>query len=134
MPETICTTVYQFSELSDAAKDKARSWYRELGPHDDWWDAVYEDFGRICDIIGIRLKTTTVYVTHDQIEAMTMAHRIVVLNKGRIEQFGTPMELYHHPATRFVATFIGQPNMNLVPATVLGADASGLAVELEGGL
>jgi multiple sugar transport system ATP-binding protein len=80
------------------------------------------------------LAATMIYVTHDQIEAMTMAHRIVVLNAGRVEQFGTPMELYHHPATRFVATFIGQPNMNLVPATVLGTDASGLAVELEGGL
>jgi len=60
MPETICTTVYQFSELSDAAKDKARSWYRELGPHDDWWDAVYEDFERICDILGVSLKTRPV--------------------------------------------------------------------------
>ncbi len=80
------------------------------------------------------LSATMIYVTHDQIEAMTMAHRIVVLNAGRVEQFGTPMELYHHPATRFVATFIGQPNMNLVPATVLGADANGLAVELDGGL
>ena len=57
MPEVICTTVYQFPELSDVAKDKARSWYRELGPHDEWWDAVYEDFERICDILGIRLKT-----------------------------------------------------------------------------
>jgi multiple sugar transport system ATP-binding protein len=72
-------------------------------------------------------------VTHDQIEAMTMAHRIVVLNKGRVEQFGTPMELYHHPATRFVATFIGQPNMNLIPAKVLGT-AGGLTVELHGGV
>jgi multiple sugar transport system ATP-binding protein len=80
------------------------------------------------------LNATMVYVTHDQIEAMTMAHRIVVLNAGRVEQFGTPMELYHHPATRFVATFIGQPNMNLVPATVLGSDAAGLAVELDGGV
>ena len=80
------------------------------------------------------LAATMIYVTHDQIEAMTMAHRIVVLNAGRVEQFGTPMELYHHPATRFVATFIGQPNMNLVPAVVLGSDASGLAVELDGGL
>ncbi len=80
------------------------------------------------------LAATMIYVTHDQIEAMTMAHRIVVLNAGRVEQFGTPMELYHHPATRFVATFIGQPNMNLVPATVLGTDANGLAVELDGGL
>ena len=79
------------------------------------------------------LDATMVYVTHDQVEAMTMADRIVVLNGGRVEQFGTPMELYHHPATRFVATFIGQPNMNLVPGTVLGTDAGGLAVELDGG-
>ncbi|MCW1917175.1 sn-glycerol-3-phosphate ABC transporter ATP-binding protein UgpC [Rhodobacter sp. KR11] len=79
------------------------------------------------------LSATMVYVTHDQVEAMTMAHRIVVLNAGRVEQFGTPMELYHHPATRFVATFIGQPNMNLLPATVLGQDAAGLTVELDGG-
>lgn len=63
-----------------------------------------------------------------------MAQRIVVLNKGRIEQFGAPMELYHHPATRFVATFIGQPNMNLLPAVVLGTGADGLAVELAGGV
>ena len=80
------------------------------------------------------LAATMIYVTHDQIEAMTMAHRIVVLNAGRVEQFGTPMELYHHPATRFVATFIGQPNMNLVPATVMGIDAGDLAVELDGGV
>ena len=60
MPEVICTTVYQFPELSDAAKEKARSWYRELGAHDDWWDAVYEDFERVCEILGIRLKTTSV--------------------------------------------------------------------------
>ena len=60
MPEVICTTVYQFPELSDIAKDKARSWYRELGPHDDWWNAVYEDFERVCDILGVRLKTTPV--------------------------------------------------------------------------
>ena len=60
MPDVICTTVYQFPELSDAAKDKARSWYRELGPHDDWWDAVYEDFEHVCEIVGIRLKTRPV--------------------------------------------------------------------------
>lgn len=60
MPEIICTTVYQFPELSDAAKGKARSWYRELALHDDWWDAVYEDFERICDILGVRLKTSPV--------------------------------------------------------------------------
>ena len=58
--EVICTTVYQFPELSDAAKEKARNWYRELGPHDDWWEAVYEDFERVCEILGIRLKTTPV--------------------------------------------------------------------------
>jgi multiple sugar transport system ATP-binding protein len=79
------------------------------------------------------LDATMIYVTHDQVEAMTMAHRIVVLNKGRVEQFGTPMELYHHPATKFVATFIGQPNMNLLPARVLGTGAEGLAVEFHGG-
>jgi multiple sugar transport system ATP-binding protein len=79
------------------------------------------------------LDATMIYVTHDQIEAMTMAQRIVVLNKGRIEQFGTPMELYHHPATKFVATFIGQPNMNLVPAAVIGTGAEGLTVEFHGG-
>ena len=60
MPEVICTTVYQFPELSDAAKEKARSWYREFGPHDDWWDAVYEGFERVCEILGIRLKTAPV--------------------------------------------------------------------------
>jgi multiple sugar transport system ATP-binding protein len=79
------------------------------------------------------LSATMIYVTHDQIEAMTMAHRIVVLNAGKVEQFGTPMELYHHPATKFVAQFIGQPNMNLIPAKVLGTEAGGLAVELDGG-
>ena len=79
------------------------------------------------------LEATMVYVTHDQVEAMTMADRIVVLNAGRVEQFGTPMELYHHPKTKFVASFIGQPNMNLVPAKVLGADASSVQVELDGG-
>lgn len=60
MREFICTTVYQFPELSDAAKEKARGWYRELGPHDDWWDAVYEDFERVCEILSIRSKTTPV--------------------------------------------------------------------------
>ena len=59
-----------------------------------------------------KLATTMVYVTHDQIEAMTMADRIVVLNGGHVEQFGSPMELYHRPSTRFVAGFIGQPGMN----------------------
>ena len=79
------------------------------------------------------LDATMVYVTHDQIEAMTMADRIVVLNGGRVEQFGTPMELYHHPATKFVASFIGQPNMNLIPATVKQASPQELTAELQGG-
>ena len=61
-----------------------------------------------------QLKTTMVYVTHDQVEAMTMADRIVVLNAGNVEQFGTPMELYRTPANRFVAGFIGSPKMNFV--------------------
>lgn len=67
-----------------------------------------------------QLKTTMVYVTHDQVEAMTMADRIVVLNAGRIEQYGTPMELYRTPANRFVAGFIGSPKMNFVD----GAEAA----------
>ncbi len=79
------------------------------------------------------LNATMIYVTHDQVEAMTMADRIVVLNAGRVEQFGTPMELYHHPATKFVAGFIGQPNMNLIPSTVKGVGSDGLTVELAGG-
>ena len=61
-----------------------------------------------------RLKTTTVFVTHDQIEAMTLADRIVVMHGGSIEQIGTPLELYDHPANEFVATFIGAPSMNLL--------------------
>ena len=62
-----------------------------------------------------KVRTTTVYVTHDQVEAMTLADRVVVMNKGRIEQIGTPNDLYHHPATRFVAGFIGSPAMNFLP-------------------
>ena len=65
-----------------------------------------------------RLKTTTVYVTHDQVEAMTMADRIVVMHDGRIEQIGTPLELYDHPSNLFVAQFIGSPAMNVVEGTV----------------
>jgi multiple sugar transport system ATP-binding protein len=67
-----------------------------------------------------RLKTTTIYVTHDQIEAMTMADRIVVMNGGNIEQIGTPLELYDTPANTFVAEFIGSPSMNLVAGKVAG--------------
>ncbi|HEY7766021.1 MAG TPA: sn-glycerol-3-phosphate ABC transporter ATP-binding protein UgpC [Aestuariivirgaceae bacterium] len=65
-----------------------------------------------------RLKTTTVYVTHDQIEAMTMADRIVVLNEGLVEQAGSPLELYDKPANIFVAGFIGSPAMNLLKGTI----------------
>ena len=62
------------------------------------------------------VRTTTVYVTHDQVEAMTLADRVVVMNGGVIEQVGPPQELYHRPKTRFVATFIGSPAMNVLPA------------------
>ena len=65
-----------------------------------------------------RLKTTTVYVTHDQIEAMTMADKIVVMEDGYIRQIGAPLELYDRPANRFVAGFIGSPSMNFLPGTV----------------
>ncbi|MEE9428617.1 MAG: sn-glycerol-3-phosphate ABC transporter ATP-binding protein UgpC [Paracoccaceae bacterium] len=68
-----------------------------------------------------KLKTTIVYVTHDQIEAMTMADKIIVLEDGYVSQVGTPLELYDHPLNRFVATFIGSPSMNLLAATVLDA-------------
>ncbi|EJZ17580.1 sn-glycerol-3-phosphate ABC transporter ATP-binding protein UgpC [Rhizobium sp. Pop5] len=64
------------------------------------------------------LKTTIVYVTHDQIEAMTLASRIAVMRDGRIEQLGTPEEIYNHPATLYVATFVGAPPMNLLKVTV----------------
>jgi multiple sugar transport system ATP-binding protein len=80
-----------------------------------------------------QVRTTTVYVTHDQVEAMTLADRVVVMNGGRIEQIGTPHELYHSPKTRFVAGFIGSPAMNFLPCTL--AEASGaLAVRLADGL
>jgi len=65
-----------------------------------------------------RLKTTTVYVTHDQVEAMTMADRIVVLQDGNVEQIGAPLDLYDNPANLFVATFIGSPSMNLIKGKV----------------
>ncbi len=66
------------------------------------------------------LKATMIYVTHDQVEAMTLADKIVVLNSGAIEQIGSPMELYNHPANTFVAGFIGSPQMNFIPAERLG--------------
>ena len=67
-----------------------------------------------------KVKTTVVYVTHDQVEAMTLADRIVVMKDGHIEQVGTPMEVFNHPVTTFVATFIGSPPMNLLPGTIEG--------------
>ena len=70
-----------------------------------------------------KVRTTTVYVTHDQVEAMTLADRVVVMNHGRIEQIGTPNDLYHNPATRFVAGFIGSPAMNFIPCRL--EDAAG---------
>lgn len=79
------------------------------------------------------LKTTMIYVTHDQVEAMTLADRIVVLNGGRIEQVGAPMELYDHPANLFVAGFIGSPKMNLLAVTLVEASATGAVVQVEGG-
>ena len=64
-----------------------------------------------------QMKATTIYVTHDQTEAMTMASRIVILNQGEIQQIGTPEEIYRHPVNEFVATFIGSPSMNMIPMT-----------------
>lgn len=74
------------------------------------------------------LGATMIYVTHDQVEAMTLATRIVVLRDGRIEQVGTPNELYTDPDNTFVAGFIGSPQMNLIPATVKGTDNKGHAI------
>jgi multiple sugar transport system ATP-binding protein len=76
-----------------------------------------------------KVTTTTVYVTHDQVEAMTLADRVVVMNAGRIEQIGPPNELYHNPKTRFVAGFIGSPAMNFLPARVVNGGSS-LSVRL----
>ncbi len=86
-----------------------------------------------------RLKTTTVYVTHDQIEAMTMADRIVVMNDGRVEQIGAPLELYDRPGNVFVARFIGSPAMNLFNGTIAVngkacfVSAGGMRLPLHGG-
>jgi multiple sugar transport system ATP-binding protein len=84
-----------------------------------------------------RLKTTTVFVTHDQVEAMTMADRIVVMNEGVVEQIGTPLELYDRPGNLFVATFIGSPGMNLIKGTAkangsLNIEAGGSKLPLVG--
>jgi sn-glycerol 3-phosphate transport system ATP-binding protein len=86
-----------------------------------------------------RLGTTSIYVAHDQLEAMTLADRLVVLNGGRIEQIGAPLEVYHRPASTFVASFIGSPAMNLVKANVangvisIGDGETGLRANLPNG-
>ena len=79
------------------------------------------------------LKTTMIYVTHDQVEAMTLANRIVVLNKGAIEQVGTPMELYHTPVNQFVAGFIGSPKMNFIAGELVSATPTLATVKLHVG-
>ncbi|MGM0534579.1 MAG: ABC transporter ATP-binding protein [Pseudomonadota bacterium] len=79
-----------------------------------------------------RLGSTMIYVTHDQVEAMTLADKIVVLRDGRIEQVGSPQELYQRPATRFVAGFIGSPTMNFMPAELAGGADAGCRVRAPG--
>ncbi|MDE1995214.1 MAG: sn-glycerol-3-phosphate ABC transporter ATP-binding protein UgpC [Rhizobiaceae bacterium] len=81
--------------------------------------------------IHAKLKTTTIYVTHDQIEAMTMADRIVVLRDGLVEQIGAPLDLYDKPANMFVASFIGSPSMNFIEGTV---SADGAALQTSSGI
>ncbi len=79
-----------------------------------------------------QLGATMIYVTHDQIEAMTMADRIVVLNAGYIAQVGAPLELYYKPQNTFVAGFIGNPRMNFLPAVCIGSGATSVEVECQG--
>jgi multiple sugar transport system ATP-binding protein len=80
------------------------------------------EIARLHQVLG----ATTVYVTHDQVEAMTLADKIVVLRDGVAEQVGSPLELYHHPVNKFVAGFIGSPTMNFLPATIVGTDEGGV--------
>jgi multiple sugar transport system ATP-binding protein len=80
-----------------------------------------------------QLAATMIYVTHDQVEAMTLASKIVVLNHGRIEQAGAPLELYHRPRNLFVAGFIGSPKMNLIKGRVVASDAEGARIALADG-
>jgi multiple sugar transport system ATP-binding protein len=77
------------------------------------------------------LQATMIYVTHDQVEAMTLADRIVVLNKGVVEQVGSPMELYNNPANLFVAGFIGSPQMNFIEGSMLGESAATVGIRPE---
>lgn len=78
------------------------------------------------------LKVTTIYVTHDQIEAMTLADRVVVMNKGVVQQVGTPTDIYDNPANTFVASFIGSPAMNLVDGTLSGGTFTAENIEIKG--
>jgi multiple sugar transport system ATP-binding protein len=78
------------------------------------------------------LKVTTIYVTHDQIEAMTLADRVVVMNRGVVQQVGAPTEIYDHPANTFVAGFIGSPAMNLMDGDIRGGTFTGRNVEISG--
>ena len=80
-----------------------------------------------------QLNATMVYVTHDQVEAMTLANKIVVLNAGRVEQVGSPLELYHHPRNLFVAGFIGSPRMNIIETTATTVNRDLVTVALPGG-
>jgi multiple sugar transport system ATP-binding protein len=75
------------------------------------------------------LHATTIYVTHDQVEAMTLATKIVVLNQGRVEQVGAPLELYHQPRNLFVAGFIGSPKMNFIPGKIAAVGAGNITVD-----
>ena len=79
------------------------------------------------------MGATMIYVTHDQVEAMTLADKIVVLQAGVVEQVGGPLELYHHPANKFVAGFIGSPQMNFLESTVKAASSASVSVEIPGG-
>ncbi|MBS0565234.1 MAG: sn-glycerol-3-phosphate ABC transporter ATP-binding protein UgpC [Proteobacteria bacterium] len=79
-----------------------------------------------------RLGVTMIYVTHDQVEAMTLSHRVVVLDKGRVSQFGSPLELFHRPANLFVAGFIGSPKMNFLPARITGQGEGAITLRADG--
>ncbi|MGA3683747.1 ABC transporter ATP-binding protein [Pseudomonas graminis] len=79
------------------------------------------------------LQATMIYVTHDQVEAMTLADKVVVLNGGRVEQVGSPLELYHHPANLFVAGFLGTPKMGFLKGIISGVEASACEVTLDAG-
>jgi multiple sugar transport system ATP-binding protein len=77
------------------------------------------------------MQATMVYVTHDQVEAMTLADKIVVLNKGNVEQIGAPLELYHHPQNLFVAGFIGSPKMNFIDARIVRVEPSAAVISVQ---